>query len=497
VPADTDAATLPPPPPGTSATLLPPPVEVSAHQLTAVVAAAAAGTLLVYDRPPGVGWVIAATLVGGAVILGRRRAVDHPRADRWQRATGATALALATLPVLTDAGWVLGFALVAAAGLATLAVAAGTTWRSFVLPGLRTVPVAGAGLAAAGRRVGRVSSNAPTAFRHVRTGVITLLLLTVFGGLFASADVAFARLVELTVPDVSLEGVVARAAVGAVLGTVTLTLVLLRRVAADDRVRPPRRPLTGSEWLTPLTALVLLFSAFVVVQLGTLFGGDALVQRTVGLTYAGHAREGFAQLLTVAILTLAVIALVGRYAVPRSRREERTRRGLLAALCVLTLIVLASAFHRLSLYESAFGSTPARLTARATIVWVGGLFLLVLVAGATRRVTLLPRTAVLFTALALLGFGLIRPDAVVAAANVQRFAETGRLDVSLLGSLSADAAPALTELPPEVRACLADDGPDPGARRQDLLSWNLARASAPSLAAPPDVTCRAPRADAS
>jgi two-component system, OmpR family, sensor histidine kinase BaeS len=491
VPAETDPATLPPPPPGVPATRLPPPLEVSGRQLTAVVTAATAGTLLVYGRAPGVAWTLAAVLVGGAVLVARRSAADRPRPDRWHLAAGATALGLAALPVLTDAGWVVGLALIAAAGLATLAVAGGATWRALVLPGVRTVPVACTGVAAAVRRIGRLASHAPTAARHVRTALLTGVLVLLFGGLFASADAAFDRLVGMLVPDLSLDGLVGRAVLGTVLGTVTLTLVLLRRVPADDDDQPARRHLTGSEWLTPLAALVLLFTAFIAVQIGTSFGGDAFVQRTAGLTYAAYAREGFAQLLVVAVLTLGVIALTSRYALARSAREERLRRGLLAGLCVLTLVVLASAFHRLSLYESAFGFTTARVTAHATILWLAALFVLVLALGAARRAEHLPRSAVLLTGVALLAFGLAQPEAIVARGNVDRFAATGQLDVWTLQYLSADAAPALAELPPEVAACIGapSGSPDTG---DDPLAWNRSRARAATLPPLRDVPCQEP-----
>ena len=71
--------------------------------------------------------------------------------------------------------------------------------------------------------------------------------------------------------------------------------------------------------------LDVLFAAFVVLQLAALFGGDEHVLRTAGLTYAEYAREGFAQLMAVAALTLAMIAL--------ARRDDRARCGCCSACC--------------------------------------------------------------------------------------------------------------------------------------------------------------------
>jgi hypothetical protein len=463
---------------------------VTWRQLGAVVAVGTAGAVLAYARAPGLGWVMTSSLLAAAVLVGRRGRGDG--ADAWQRAAGLVALALAVLPVLTDARWVLIVTVLGAAGLGTLAVGGGVTWRGVVVPGARTVVVACAGVAASGRRLAGAASYAPRAGRHLRTAAVTGVLVLVFGGLFSSADAAFAGVVDLLVPDVSIDGFVGRSVVGSALAVVCLTLVLLRRDPADDVAAPVRRTLVGSEWLVPLAVLVLLFAAFVVVQIGTLFGGDAFVARTAGLTYAAYAREGFGQLLAAAALTLGVVGSAGRYAATRAPSEERLRRGLLAALCGLTLVVLASAFQRLALYEAAFGFTRARITAHATILWLGGLFVLVLVLGALRRTERLPRAAVLLTGVALLAFGLVRPDAVVARANVARFEATGQLDVAVLASLSDDAVPTLTRLPPQVATCVTGDARPPEGTT-DPLAWNLARArAAEARATVVDATCREP-----
>ena len=104
----------------------------------------------------------------------------------------------------------------------------------------------------------------------------------------------------------------------------------------------------------PLASLIGLFGAFVAVQLAVLFGGHDHVVETAGLTYAEYAR-GFWELL-----------VAGAHA----RRDRGCRaacghpspppgvalKGMLGALCALTLVVLASALHRLNLYEDTAGS---------------------------------------------------------------------------------------------------------------------------------------------
>lgn len=486
-----DTSTLPPPPPPPWVPTGGRPVErpeATIRQVGLVAAAGLTAAALLPYRPPGLAMVLTAFVVGAVVLAARRGAPGG--ASWWRRTFGGLALGLAVLPAVTDAAWLLALTVLASAGLAVLAVGGGRTWRGTIAPAFRVVEVTFTGLGAAGRAVTATLPASSRLDRHLRTATWTVALLLVFGGLFRSGDAAFAGLLDVVVPDVSLEGLVIRTIIGAVIASGTSTLVLLRRRPEDDAVRPPARAASSTEWIVPLGALVGLFATFVLIQLGTLFGGDAVVQRTAGLTYAQYAREGFGQLLTAAVLTLGVVAVVSRYAGPADAREERLRRGLLAALCCLTLVVLASSFQRLSLYESAFGFTRDRITAHATILWLGVVFVLVLVLGARHRTALLPRAAVAWTGAALLVFGLVQPDALVARGNVARFEATGDIDLWVLSELSEDAVPVLaSSLPPDLAACAV--GPR-GDTPSDPLAWNLARSRADAArAALPATSCDA------
>jgi two-component system sensor histidine kinase BaeS len=483
VPGDT--STVPPPPGAPVRRPTERPV-ATVRQVALVAAAGLTGAALLPYRPPGVAMALTAFVVGALVLTARRRSSVSPSV--WHRAFAGLAFGLAVLPAVTDAAWVLAVTVPASAGLAVLAVGGGRTWRGAIAPAFRVIEVTFTGIAAAGRAMTTIVPVRSQVGRHLRTAGWTVALLLVFGSLFRSGDAAFAGLLDAVLPEVSLEGLIVRTLVGAVIASGTLTLVLLRVRPEDDAVRPPARTASSTEWIVPLAALVALFATFVLVQLGTLFGGDAVVQRTAGLTYAAYAREGFGQLLTAAALTLGVVAVAGRYADPADAREERLRRGLLAALCGLTLVVLASSFQRLSLYEATFGFTRDRITAHATILWLGVVFVLVLVIGALRRTALLPRAVTAWTGIALLVFGLAQPDALVARGNVARFETTGDIDPWVLSDLSDDAVPVLvSSLPADLAACVV--GPR-AAAPSDPLAWNLARSRAEAArAALPTASC--------
>jgi uncharacterized protein DUF4153 len=246
-------------------------------------------------------------------------------------------------------------------------------------------------------------------------------------------------------------------------------------------VSGPTRRLGRTEWLTALTLLDLLFVGFVLVQVSVLFGGHRYVLATEGVTYAEYARQGFFQLLAVGALTLAVIAAAVRWARREGSRDTLVLRLLLGALSVLTLVILASALRRLSLYEDAYGLTQLRFSVHATILWMAGIFLLLLVAGATMRTSWLPRVSVIFTALGILMFTLVNPDGVVAEHNVRRFQETGALDLGYLSSLGADAVPALAALPPQARCWALRPFAERLLPSDPFLGWNVARERARAI----------------
>jgi uncharacterized protein DUF4153 len=291
----------------------------------------------------------------------------------------------------------------------------------------------------------------------------------VFVPLLVSADAAFAQLLH----DAALSGWPVDRAPARLLvagGVLAVAGGLLHR--APRRPREPVAALARLDWALPLGALVAVFAGFVAVQLTTLFGGQRHVLRTAGLTYAEYARSGFAQLLVVAALTLAVIAAARRWARQETAADRRLLRGLLAAVCVLTLVVLASALKRLGLYEDAFGFTRARLAGEVVMLWLAALFCLLAAAGGRPWV---PRAGVAISAGALLAFAAADPDRLVAEHDVDRYRSSGRIDVAYLSRLGPDAAPALARLPTPLAACATARLRATLARGDGLAGANLAR----------------------
>jgi len=178
-----------------------------------------------------------------------------------------------------------------------------------------------------------------------------------------------------------------------------------------------------------------------------------------GMTYAEYARRGFAELVVVAVASLCLhLALAGF-----TRRETSAKRvaftALTTVLTVLVLVILASSFGRLLLYEQAFGFTRARAVADVFMVWLALLLVALLVLELRDRV----RWFLLASLVATVGFAatlnVVGVDALIVRQNLARAQAGAELDVSYLAGLSPDAVPALARALPAL-----DAGTAAGAR---------------------------------
>ncbi|SDT54442.1 protein of unknown function [Streptomyces sp. TLI_053] len=429
--------------------------------LAAVLAGLLSSWLLIDGL--GVNLLLCAAVVTVGAGVAARAAGRRPRV--WTVLWSALALALLAVPALYEADWPVLLSTASAVALASLALHGGRRWTGVLLalPGLLWQLVPGlvwAGRTLRGRRVAERSQVVPV----LKGVLVAVVLLTVFGALFAGADAAMANVLESLVPSLDLGEIPARAALFA-LGLATA--LGFAHIAAGPRrwdrteVRPGRAR-GRLEWALPLAALNLMFGAFVVLQAVVVLGGaEAILERT-GMSRSEYARQGFWQLLVVTVLTLVVVALARRWAPRGTEADRRLVRLLLGALCLLTLVVVASALGRMWFYVDASGLTTLRLWVLAVELWLGVVFVLLIVAGLTPSAGWLPRAAVLSAAAAAAVYGLMGPDAMVAEHNVARFERTGQIDLRNVRHLSADAAPTLDRLPGDYRTCALS-----------LLAYNL------------------------
>jgi ABC-type amino acid transport system permease subunit len=459
-------------------------IPVPAPVLPAVaVAGIAAAVLLPLDRP-GVGWVLTGLAVVGAVVFADRRTRNADTTTHYTRMSpvwaGAAILLLAA-GFVRASEWLFVLCVLAAGVTGSIAAvgrrsAGSVLYEVIAVPveALRAVPWLGRALK---QHAGGGDND-----RRRRIAVSLLasaVLLAVFIPLLSGADAAFAHVMSSLLPDLDEESLAGWIfafclAGGSVAGACYLLVSPLPAAAEEDT---RRRLAHRMEWALPLGVLVALFVVFVGVQLVVLFGGTDYMLRTAGLTAADYARGGFWQLCAATVLTLALVGAALRWA-PNSTRADRTwQRGLLGALSALSLVLVASALSRMWTYQQAYGFTVLRLLVEACELWLGAVFVLVIVSLVRLRPAWLPRAAVGAAAVALLALVALDPERFIADRNIDR-AEHGKpVDVWYLGGFSADVVPAAERLPEPARSCVLRAVLD-GLDDDGWNAWNLSRSAA-------------------
>ncbi|MDQ6419705.1 DUF4173 domain-containing protein [Paenibacillus sp. LHD-117] len=228
---------------------------------------------------------------------------------------------------------------------------------------------------------------------------------------------------------------------------------------------------------TVLVCVNIVYVLFVAIQFSYLFGA-AEGMLPEGTAYAEYARRGFAELVAIAIINMGLLLLGLHFVKLEGKLLERLKQTLLTVLMGCSVIMLISAYSRLSLYEETYGFTELRLLVHGFMVLLAVMMLAAIVRIWYGRYSL----AKVNIALAIVAYVIMNYanlDARIAENNADRYERTGRIDWAYLSTLSVDAAPALMKLQErhpqlaEVRDILKQMRME-AAGRKEWQSWNAA-----------------------
>jgi uncharacterized membrane protein YidH (DUF202 family) len=483
-------APLPPPPPGFVASRWSGPAYGggSAAWLSALIGGVATAIALPLTKP-GIGWFLVGLVITLTVAYASR---FGPRPDKQSERViriGWVVLTLALLSIGTflNAYWLVYIGILGALGCASLALAGGHSVRAVLFAAValplsffRSIPWLMRGANSWQRAREKQTTVSRTAFAVL----ITIVLVVIFTALFASADPAFGKIVSDVIPDFTF-GTVRRAILYTILGgllTAGAIFIVLAPPDLSGLERPATRRIGRVELLLPLGALALLFAGFVAVQFRFLFAGEP----PEGSTFSKYAVQGFGQLVVVTLLTLLIIACASRWS-PRETESDRTvLRSILGVLVLLSLVIVASAVYRMWLYMNELGWTRERLFFGSVEIFLGFVFVLVLLAGVQLRASWFPRAVIASFAVMLLAIAAFNPERYIAQQNIERF-EALRdspgymrtFDLGYLQWLTSDAIDELVQMDEPFRSCaLKKINDDLRTQPDQWYSWNLSRAHA-------------------
>ena len=224
-----------------------------------------------------------------------------------------------------------------------------------------------------------------------------------------------------------------------------------------------------------LGSITTLFLLFIAIQVTYLFGGEAHFA-SQGLTYAEYARKGFFELIIVSIFSFLIISQSAKQIALEHAKHFFIFRAMSSVLIIEVIIILASAFARLSLYEHAYGFSTIRLYSHALMIWLAVVSILLAyqINKGEEEQTFAFRAFMAVAAL-LLSMNILNPDLFIAQKNIERYKAGGELDTAYLASLSDDALPVTIQILDDpndaVRNNFAHALYGYGARRNTHNTW--------------------------
>lgn len=214
--------------------------------------------------------------------------------------------------------------------------------------------------------------------------------------------------------------------------------------------------------ITIISLLNIVYTVFSVIQFTYLFWGESFVLPS-SYTYAEYARRGFFELLAVSVINFIIILIAVSFIRKENRKVHLASKVLLSLLVGLTFVLLISAFYRMLIYEQAYGFTYLRIFVQAFMVLLFFLFIINIIYIWYAKLPII-KSYFVMTLMIYIILNFSNVDLIIARNNIDRYIETGQIDIEYLKGLSSDA---ICEMQRLIDIDLKSESTS-GVRRQDI-----------------------------
>lgn len=196
---------------------------------------------------------------------------------------------------------------------------------------------------------------------------------------------------------------------------------------------------------TIVTILNIIYLIFSIIQIMYLF---TKTQMPSNFNYAEYARQGFFQLMFVSLLNFILLYIVHSNLKETTKFQKKYIVIMELTMEIFTLIIIASAFYRMYLYEQAYGYTYLRLFVYFILV-TEFLFMLPTMWYTIGKKVNLWKTGLSITVIMYLILNYSNVDALIARNNINRYYENQQEDIDfyyLKCCTGTDAIPEIQRL---------------------------------------------------
>ena len=225
--------------------------------------------------------------------------------------------------------------------------------------------------------------------------------------------------------------------------------------------------------LTAVLPIIFIYVIFFISQRGyymSAFSGKL----PTGLSYAEYAREGFFQLCMVSFINMIIIVFVQLFMNAENSVVAKIKVGIVITYAVCTLILIATAMSKMSLYIESYGLTQKRVYSSWFMIVLALLFVVAVVKQFAKKLNAVAVSCAVVVVM-FAGLSLSNVDGQIARYNVDRYLEGSleTVDVWAMRDLGDAAVPEMVRLIDELKARGVTDPAQRYSEEYDLYSRTL------------------------
>ena len=279
------------------------------------------------------------------------------------------------------------------------------------------------------------SEGSGKAKKIIKAILITLPIVIVILALLSSADEVFSNIFKVMFDkigeffrNITIHSVVARIllTVLAFIYFASFFYYFVYEYKEDEEIEKKDEK-TNDNFTMKMILVVLnvIYLVFCYIQIKSLF------LKNVNINYANYARQGFFQLMIVSIINLVTILIAKKRENKDEIKSNRFINYMSLAMIAFTFIIVISATVRMYFYESQYGYTLLRLLVYCTLFTESILFIPTVLYILDKKINLAKcYFIIIITAYVCMNY--LNFDNLIAKRNVDRYIETGKIDMYYL-----------------------------------------------------------------
>ena len=274
------------------------------------------------------------------------------------------------------------------------------------------------------------------------TGIIALIVI----GLLCSADNEFAKIFSTIFKDINIFNV------SELTGRIIIIIIAffyfagffmnmlneengLKEFEEEEKIEK-KESYTIRMMLTVLNVVYLVFCF---TQIKVLFTEQ-------NIKYSEFARKGFFQLMIVSLINIVMILKANNKNLKETEKQEKYKKTMCIVMVIFTLVIIISAFARMTLYQQNYGYTRLRVLVDLTLITEIILLIPTIIYILKNKIDLIKTYfVIIITKYCLVNF--INIDKIIMKNNFNRYKETGYIDLNYLMEMNnSDLIEQLLEL---------------------------------------------------